>query len=233
MSIPGATRTAHILVVEDELLLAEAIRDFLEGSGYRVSVVGAGDEAMREAQQSPPDLVILDLMLPGLDGLEVCRRLRAASSVPIIILTARNQEGDRVLGFEGGADQYVAKPVSLHELLARVRAALRRSAGTGPARTVGGEVVIDRDAHRAWVRGQEVALTQVEFAVLEALVRRAGQAVSRQTLLREVWGPEFFGDEKTLDVHIHRLRAKVERDPAQPALIETVRGVGYRLEVLS
>lgn len=230
---PGGAPAAHILVVEDEPLLAEAIREFLAGSGYRVSVVRAGDEAVREAQQSPPDLVILDLMLPGLDGLEVCRRLRAVSDVPIIILTARNQEADRVLGFEGGADQYVAKPVGMYELLVRVRAALRREARTPHTKIVGGEVVIERTARRAWVRGREVALTQVEFALLEALLRRAGQVSSRRDLLHEVWGPQFFGDDKTLDVHIHRLRSKIERDPAHPVLIETVRGVGYRLEVPS
>jgi DNA-binding response OmpR family regulator len=223
---------AHILVVEDERLIADSLSYSLQREGFRVSLAQTGPEALRLAAAERPDLVVLDLILPGLDGIEVCRRLRAVSALPIIMLTARGDEMDRVSGLESGADDYLAKPFGFRELLARIRATLRRVAldqqppAAGPV--VVGEVLLDRDAHRVTKRGQVLELTGREYALLDVLMHQAGRAVGRTALLNTIWGPSWVGDPRTLDVHIRWLRLKLEDDPADPCYIQTVRGFGYR-----
>jgi DNA-binding response OmpR family regulator len=222
----------HILVVEDEPLIADSLSYSLLREGYVVSVASDGSEALRLAAAERPDLVLLDLILPGLDGIEVCRRLRAVSPMPVIMLTARGEETDRVAGLESGADDYLAKPFSFRELLARIRATLRRVAldqqppAAGPVRI--GALLLDRDAHRVLKRGLELDLTGREYALLDVLMHQAGRAIGRTTLLNNVWGPNWVGDPRTLDVHVRWLRLKIEDDPADPRYVQTVRGFGYR-----
>ncbi|NLG84724.1 MAG: response regulator transcription factor [Firmicutes bacterium] len=220
----------RILIIEDERPIAESIAFNLEREGYRVETTSDGRVGLQTILSSPPDLVILDLMLPGLDGIEVCRRVRAAGlTTPIIILTAREAEADRVLGLEMGADDYVTKPFSLRELLARVRSVLRRSemAAAAPI-VIDDRLRIDLEGREVTVAGKPVELSAKEFDLLQVLVRHRGQVLSREQLLDLVWGRDFFGDPRTVDVHIRWLREKIEPDPGNPTFILTVRGSGYK-----
>jgi DNA-binding response OmpR family regulator len=221
-----------VLVVEDEESLAGALRFNLERQGYRALVVHDGHDAIRTVEEEQPDLMILDVMLPGLDGFEVCRRVRRFSAVPILMLTARAEEIDRVLGLEIGADDYLAKPFSLRELLARVRALLRRAGGEMTAQTVdmSGNIRVSEAERRAWRDNQELSLRPREFELLAFLVRNSSIALSRQQILDGAWGTDFVGDERTVDVHIRALRELIEDEPGNPQRIITVRGVGYRFE---
>jgi DNA-binding response OmpR family regulator len=223
-----------ILLVEDETTLAETLRYNLEREGYEVIAVGDGILALERARQDQPDLVILDVMLPRLDGFSVCRILRQESDIPVIMLTARQDEIDRIAGLELGADDYIGKPFSLGELLARVRAILRRT-DRRPSNNrqvlEAGSLRIDTGSRRAWVDGAEIALSQKEFDLLVYLVRNHGIALSRDVLLERVWGYDFIGDSRTVDVHIRWLREKIEPEPGKPLSIQTVRGVGYRFEI--
>jgi len=216
----------HILVVEDEDAIADPLVEGLRREGYEVSRVATGEAAL---EAPPADLVLLDLRLPDIDGLDVCRRLRERSRVPIIVLTARGEEADRVVGLELGADDYVVKPYGLRELIARIRAVMRRTAavtdGDGPL-LIGG-LEVDERARRVTLDGREVELTPKEFELLAALARDPGAAVSRLRLLAEVWQTSWYGSAKTIDVHVASLRRKL----GDPAWIETVRGVGFRLRV--
>jgi two-component system response regulator RegX3 len=225
---------ARILVVEDEETLAEAISFLLSKEGFDVAVAATGPEAVESFDKSGADLILLDLMLPGLSGTEVCRQIRTKSSVPIIMLTAKDSEIDKVVGLELGADDYVTKPYSSRELIARIRAVLRRgeiqdSGGDGAALEVG-PVRMDTDRHIITVNGEVVAIPLKEFELLEFLMRNAGRVLTRVQLIDRVWGSDYVGDTKTLDVHIKRLRAKIEVDPANPEFIQTVRGMGYKME---
>jgi DNA-binding response OmpR family regulator len=220
-----------ILVVDDEPLITQSLKYSLELEGFRVLLAGDGQQALELAQSDSPDLVVLDLMLPGVDGWEVCRRLRQVSTVPVIMLTARGDEIDRVLGLELGADDYLCKPFSFRELLARIRATFRRISFEGLPKTTclqASGVRLDLAAHKVYRDGQELTVTQKEYDLLRTLMGRAGQVVSRAELLDLVWGVDWFGDNRTLDVHIRWLREKIEDDPSAPCLIQTVRGVGYR-----
>ncbi|HYI14909.1 MAG TPA: response regulator transcription factor [Thermomicrobiales bacterium] len=223
-----------IIVVEDEPALAEALRFNLERQGYRVTVLHDCHAAVREIQRAGPDLVVLDVMLPGLDGFEVCRRVRMHSDVPILMLTARGEEVDRVLGLEIGADDYLTKPFSLRELQARVRALLRRSAVREPSSSQvqrqSGNLRVSPAERRAWLGETEISLRPREFDLLAYLIRNQALALSRQQILDGAWGNDFVGDERTVDVHIKGLRDLVEDDPRHPTRIVTVRGVGYRFE---
>lgn len=226
-------RPQRILVIEDETGLAESLQYSLESEGYAVLTAGSGVAGLESARANQPDLIILDLMLPEMTGLDVCRQIRSWSDVPIIMLTAKDSEADRVAGLELGADDYVTKPFSMRELTARVRAHLRRLAKSGVLAESnevlrGGPIELDLDAHEARVNGTRVDLRLKEFDLLESLLRRKNRLASRDVLIDEVWGPSYFGDTKTLDVHIKRLRQKLESDPAQPAHIVTVRGLGYK-----
>jgi DNA-binding response OmpR family regulator len=233
---------SRILVVDDDATVSEVVARYLQREGFVVETVADGRTALDRALSEPPDLVVLDLMLPGIDGLEVCRRLRALAPVPIVILTARGQESDRIIGLDLGADDYVSKPFSTKELVARVRAVLRRArgplaatppsglAGPGPATThVDGDLEVDVPARQARRRGDVVALTAREFELLAFLVRHPRQAFRREELLEQVWGYRY-GDTSTVTVHVRRLREKIEPDPANPVRIATVWGVGYRWE---
>jgi DNA-binding response OmpR family regulator len=221
-----------VLVVDDEPTIAEVVSRYLERAGYRTRVASDGAEALELVARSRPDLVVLDLMLPGIDGLEVMRRLRQPDRDPIgvILLTAKGEESDRVIGLRLGADDYVVKPFSPAELVARVDAVLRR-VDTAPAQEVPielSDMTIDPAARQVFVRGEEVILTQREFDVLLFLARHPGQAFSRNQLMDAIWQYSFYTDTSTVTVHIRRLRAKIEVDPAQPRHIQTVWGVGYR-----
>jgi DNA-binding response OmpR family regulator len=233
---PPETATQTILLVEDEPTLLEALRYNLGKEGYQVVTATDGMQALDQAQEAKPDLVILDLMLPRLDGLEVCRTLRRDSSVPIIMLTAKDSETDTVLGLEMGADDYMAKPFRLRELLARVKAHLRRSemprVNPQPVfdRTQFGRISIERDSRRVFRDETEIVLTLKEYDLLDYLRTNSGKVISRDVLLDKVWGYGFAGDSRTVDVHIRWLREKIEDDPANPRHIKTVRGIGYRLE---
>jgi len=229
MSKPSAT----ILLVEDDEVIAEPLIFGLQNEGFQVLHSVNGEAGLDVARQARPDLVLLDVMLPGMDGYAVCRALRQESTVPILMITARGQEMERVMGLELGADDYIVKPFSFRELLARVRAALRRrqlDRGTEPAhnRLVAGDLVLDQTARKASRGGRPVDLTQREFDLLRTLMEHSGEALQRQDLLDEVWGVEWIGDVRTLDVHIRWLREKVEDDPSTPRYIQTVRGYGYR-----
>lgn len=221
-----------IMVVEDDLALVEALEFGLSYEGFTVVTVDDGAASLQAFQGERPDLVILDLMLPGLSGTDVCRRLRAASDVPIIILTAKDAEIDRVVGLELGADDYVTKPFSMRELTARIRAVLRRGGdGESPdtaAPIEAGGVRIDSERYEVVVRGQHIDLPPKQFLLLELLIRNAGRVLPREAIIDSVWGSSYVGDTKTLDVHIRRLRDRVEEDPHNPQLIATVRGVGYK-----
>ena len=226
-------RTNRVLIIEDEPGLAESVRYALESEGFDVVVAASGFVGLDAARRSRPDLVLLDLMLPEMSGLDVCRQIRLSSDVPIIMLTAKDSEADKVAGLELGADDYMTKPFSMRELIARVRAHLRRAAKAGVLAESnevlrGGPIELDIDAHIARVDGDEVELRPKEFELLEALMRRKNRLAARHTLIDEVWGPSYFGDTKTLDVHIKRLREKLEADSSSPAHIVTVRGLGYK-----
>ncbi len=224
-----------ILLIEDNETLAETLRYNLEREGYTVVQAADGMQGLELARQEQPDLLVLDIMLPRLDGFSVCRILRQESDIPIIMLTARQDEVDRIAGLELGADDYVSKPFSLGELLARVRAILRRTERQ-PERTnrevlEAGFLRVDVRSRRAWRDGAELTLPQKEFDLLTCLMHNRGIALSRDLLLERVWGFDFVGDSRTVDVHIRWLRGKIEPDPGQPRYIQTVRGVGYRFEV--
>lgn len=221
----------RILVIEDDPAILELITFHLKREGMQVLTARDGRRALELFNANHPDLLLLDLMLPVLDGFEVCRRVRQASDVPIIMLTAKGQEADRIKGFEYGADDYVTKPFSPKELVARIRAVLRRSNyNDGPANLSAGKLYIDRKRHRVHVGEREIELTPKEFDLLTLLMMRRGQPVDRETLLEEVWGYEFAGGTRTLDVHIRRLRQKLGDDPQQSKFIETVHGIGYRFK---
>jgi two-component system response regulator RegX3 len=223
----------HVLVVEDEASFSDPLSYLLAKEGYEVDVVENGPDALAFVERRGTDLVLLDLMLPGLSGTEVCRRIRATSSVPVIMLTAKDTEIDKVVGLEIGADDYVTKPYSSRELLARVRAVLRRAtepAELTPPTLVAGPVRMDVDRHVVTVDGQPVSLPLKEFELLELLLRNVGRVLTRAQLIDRVWGSDYVGDTKTLDVHVKRLRSKIEPDPAEPTLLVTVRGLGYKLE---
>ncbi|MEA1904246.1 MAG: response regulator transcription factor [Actinomycetota bacterium] len=230
----SADRRPHrILVVEDEPGLSQSVQYTLETEGFEVVIAESGLEAVDMTRTSEPDLILLDLMLPQMSGLDVCRQVRTFSDVPIIMLTAKDSEADKVSGLELGADDYVTKPFSMRELVARVRAHLRRARRTGVLATanevlVGGPIELDIDAHVTRVGGDEVELRPKEFELLESLMRRKNRLAARYTLIDEVWGPSYFGDTKTLDVHIKRLRQKLEKDSSRPKHIVTVRGLGYK-----
>ena len=224
-----------ILVVDDEPAIRELVRFTLERDGFRIATANEGWEALSVAKAERPDLVILDLMLPGLSGEEVCRALRAEMDVPVLMLTARKEESDRVMGLELGADDYVTKPFSPRELAARVRAILRR-AGSSRAGSVAAPeepLVVDVERRRVTLDGNPVELTYTEFELLSTLKAHPGRVFSREELLSRVWGQEFFGDSRTVDVHIRHLREKLAEDPVHPRFIETVRGVGYRFRETS
>lgn len=225
------TASRTVLIIEDEPALLDAIRYSLEREGYVVLVADDGLAGLELERRNSPDLVLLDLMLPSMQGLDVLRSLRARSSVPVIVVTARDAEADKVAGLELGADDYVTKPFSMRELVARVGANLRRSTievGDDENILVGGDVELDVGRHVASVRGIEVDLRPKEFALLEMLMERTGKLVTRDDLIAEIWGYDYFGDTKTLDVHVKRVRSKIERDPKNPEHIVTVRGIGYK-----
>jgi len=232
---PPGTRSrpvTRILIVEDEQSLSEPLAYLLAREGYETEVAEDGRSALAAFDRSGADLVLLDLMLPGLPGTEVCRELRARSTVPIIMLTAKDSEVDIVVGLELGADDYVTKPYSTRELLARIRAVLRRRLDATEETGIveAGDVRMDVERHAVTVRGVEVAMPLKEFELLELLMRNAGRVLTRGQLIDRVWGSDYFGDTKTLDVHIKRLRSKIEQDPSRPTSIVTVRGLGYRFE---
>lgn len=223
----------RILIVEDEAALAEPLSYLLTREGYETTLAADGIEALTEFDRAGADLVLLDLMLPGLPGTEVCRELRQRSSVPIIMLTAKDSEVDIVVGLELGADDYVTKPYSTRELLARIRAVLRRQTDAGDIDDgvlAAGSVRMDVDKHQVTVDGQVVPMPLKEFELLELLLRNAGRVLTRGQLIDRVWGADYFGDTKTLDVHVKRIRSKIEPDPSNPRMLVTVRGLGYRFE---
>jgi len=228
------TAAPRVLVVDDDLTVRDVVRRYLERAGYQVAVAGDGESALRLAETVRPDLVVLDLMLPGIDGLEVCRRLRTQSQMPVVMLTALGDEQERILGLEIGADDYVTKPFSPRELTLRVGSVLRR-AGTiaGPTvaleQVVDGDLVIEPGARKATLRGELLSLTAREFDLLVFLMNHEGTAFTRDDLLSKVWGWDF-GDHSTVTVHVRRLREKIEKNPAEPRRIATVWGVGYRYD---
>jgi two-component system response regulator RegX3 len=221
-----------ILVIEDEAPLAEALKYTLEKEGYEVEVAGDGALGLERFQAGGVDLILLDLMLPTLDGLEVCKRIRASSFVPILILTAKDSDIDEVLGLELGADDYVTKPFNMRKLIARIKALLRRAESDSETRSGAlewGNISMDLEKHEAYLDGNPVYLTPLEFRLLELLMRKPGKALAREYLVNQVWEGGFYGSPKTLDVHIRHLRKKIEQDPAAPSYIKTVRGIGYKL----
>ncbi len=223
----------RILIVEDEISFSDPLSYLLSKEGYEVSVAENGNDALSEFDSAGADLVLLDLMLPGLSGVDVCRALRQRSNVPVIMLTAKDSEIDKVVGLELGADDYVTKPYSSRELLARIKAVLRRQAEPEelvPTTLEAGPVRMDVMRHVVSVGGAQTSFPLKEFELLEMLLRNAGRVLTRIQLIDRVWGSDYVGDTKTLDVHIKRLRAKVEADPANPAHILTVRGLGYKFE---
>jgi two-component system, OmpR family, response regulator RegX3 len=224
----------RILVIEDEESFSDALSYLLRREGYDVEVAASGPEALGQFDRTGADLVLLDLMLPGLSGTEVCRSIRQKSAVPIIILTARDAEVDKVVGLELGADDYVTKPFSSRELVARIRAVLRRGAepeDLAASVVAAGPVRVDVERHIVTVDGQPVTLPLKEFDLLELLLRNADRVLTRGQLIDRVWGSDYVGDTKTLDVHVKRLRAKIEADPANPKHLVTVRGLGYKFSV--
>lgn len=226
-----------ILIVDDEATIVEVVALYLQREGFQVLTAGDGHAALALIEQQRPDLVVLDLMLPGLNGLEVARRLRAANSLPVIILTARGEEADRVVGLELGADDYVTKPFSARELVARVKAVLRRTHPEAPAEPAAntsilaiGGLRLDAAARTVTLEGQPISLTVREFDLLHFLMRHPGQVFTREQLLDHVWGYTFASDMSTVTVHVRRLREKIEPDPANPLFLQTIWGVGYKLE---
>jgi len=225
-----------ILLVEDEASLSEPLAYLLGKEGFDVTVADTGNAAIEMFARSGADLILLDLMLPGISGTEVCRQIRTTSMVPIIMLTAKDTEVDKVVGLELGADDYVTKPYSSRELVARIRAVLRRQSGMDEnygeeSQLIAGPVKMDVDRHIVTINGQTTPFPLKEFELLEYLIRNSGRVLTRVQLIDRVWGNDYFGDTKTLDVHIKRLRAKIEADPANPVHIQTVRGLGYKFEV--
>ena len=222
----------RILVVEDEESFTDALSFMLRKEGFTVSIATTGPDALTQFEREPADLILLDLMLPGMSGTDVCRTIRTRSRVPIIMVTAKDSEIDKVLGLELGADDYVTKPFSSRELVARIRAVLRRNVedfGDSPV-VEAGPVVIDPERHLVLVKDEPVSMPLKEFDLLEYLVRNSGRVLTRGQLIDRVWGSDYVGDTKTLDVHVKRLRAKVEADPAHPVHLLTVRGLGYKFE---
>lgn len=221
----------RILVVDDERVIVKGIKFNLENEGYEVETGFDGEEAVKQAKTGRFDLIILDLMMPKIDGLQACMRIREFSNVPIIMLTARDEDTDKVIGFECGADDYVTKPFNILELKARIRAMLRRAGGTARAlesqKLSLGAITLDSDTRSAWRNGEPVELTAKEFDIIELLAKHPGRVYSRETLLNLIWGYEYQGDDRTVDVHIRRLREKLEPNPASPVHILTKWGVGY------
>ncbi len=228
--------SAHtVLVVEDEESFVEALLVGLRREGFRVEVATDGAEALRRFDIVQPDIVLLDVMLPKVSGIDVCRQLRRRSQVPIIMVTAKSAEIDTVVGLEVGADDYISKPYRLRELVARMRAVLRRAPADAPfepstGAIIVGDVALDPDEHRVTIGGEVVALPLKEFELLHVLLANAGRVLPRETLIDRVWGSDYVGDTKTLDVHVKRLRAKIEPDPSAPTRIVTIRGLGYKYE---
>ena len=224
---------SRILIVEDEVSFSDPLSYLLKKEGYDVAIAETGPDGLAEFDKNGADLVLLDLMLPGLSGVDVCRALRQRSSVPVIMLTAKDSEIDKVVGLEIGADDYVTKPYSSRELLARVKAVLRRLSEPEdllPSTLESGPVRMDVERHTVSVQGRPASLPLKEFELLEMLLRNSGRVLTRMQLIDRVWGSDYVGDTKTLDVHIKRLRAKIEPDPANPVHIVTVRGLGYKFE---
>jgi two-component system, OmpR family, response regulator RegX3 len=226
----------HILIVEDEISFSEALAFLLEKEGFQITVAENGREALEKFDEKGADLILLDLMIPEVSGTEVCRIIRTKSQVPIIMLTAKDAEIDKVVGLELGADDYVTKPYSSRELLARIKAILRRntpgaeiSADHGSLNL--GPIKMDIDRHQVTIDSKVIPLPLKEFELLEFLLRNPGRVLTRNQLIDRVWGSDYFGDTKTLDVHIKRLRGKIEEDPANPKIIHTIRGLGYKLEI--
>jgi two-component system response regulator RegX3 len=223
----------RILIVEDEASLSEPLSFLLGREGYETTIAADGPTAIAEFDRNGADLILLDLMLPGIPGTEVCREIRTRSQVPIIMLTAKDSEVDVVVGLELGADDYVTKPYSTRELLARIRAVMRRrveAEDDGVAVLEAGDVRMDIERHTVAVRGRETAMPLKEFELLELLLRNSGRVLTRGQLIDRVWGADYFGDTKTLDVHIKRIRSKIEVTPSEPSMLVTVRGLGYRFE---
>ncbi|QRO87932.1 MtrAB system response regulator MtrA [Kytococcus sedentarius] len=218
----------HVLVVDDDSALAEMLGIVLTKEGWRVTTCGDGERALTAFRAVNPDLVLLDVMLPGKDGMSVCREIRAESGVPIIMLTARTDTHDVVTGLEAGADDYVQKPFRPQELLARTRARMRRYTPPQQAQLAVGDLTIDVQSHIVQRQGEIIPLTPLEFDLLVALARKPMQVFSRETLLEQVWGYQHAGDTRLVNVHVQRLRAKIESDPENPTIVQTVRGVGYR-----
>ena len=223
-----------VLIIEDELSFSEAITFLLKKEGFEVSVANNGQDGINLFNKEGADLILLDLMLPGVSGTEVCRQIRIKSQVPIIMLTARDTEIDKVVGLELGADDYVTKPYSARELIARINAVLRRASTSSDSIEQGvlasGPIKLDIDRHVMTLNNMPISLPLKEFELLEFLMRNSGRVLTRVQLIDRVWGSDYFGDTKTLDVHIKRLREKIEKDPANPVLIQTVRGLGYKFE---
>ena len=226
------SKSQTILVVDDEPTILKTVQAYLEADGYTVHTVVDGPSALKAARAFRPDLVVLDIMLPGIDGLEVLRRLRQESDVYVLMLTARADEMDRIVGLTVGADDYLTKPFSPRELVARAKAILRRGRGadSGEQMLTFARIRIDPNARRVWKDDAPVDLTPIEFDLLYAVARHRGRVLSREQLIEQVWGYNYFGDDRVVDVHIGRLRKKIEDDPAAPALVVTARGVGYRFE---
>jgi two-component system alkaline phosphatase synthesis response regulator PhoP len=227
-------RQKKILVVDDEASVRKLVSSYLEREGYQVLEAADGAEALSIARREHPDLLVLDLMLPEVDGLEVCRTLQAESDVFVLMLTARTEETDKLVGLGMGADDYLTKPFSPRELVARVKAILRRGQAASEAPHAGivrsGVIEMDADRHLARVDGRQLDLTAREFEILAALLSRPGMVFTREHLLEQVWGYSYYGDPRVVDVHVAKLRKKIEKDPARPEYIKTVRGVGYKLE---
>ncbi len=220
----------RLLLVEDDSTLRETLAYNLTAAGYEVTQCGDGVSALDLARETKPEVVLLDIMLPGLDGLTVCRTLRHEGAVPVVLLTARTGEVDRIVGLDSGADDYIVKPFSMGELLARLRAVLRRGRPQDETKLEAGDLTVDLLAHRAWRNDKALSLAPKEFDLLVELMRHRGAVLSRDLLVQRVWGFDFTGDTRTVDVHIRSLREKIEVDPARPVRIETVRGIGYRFE---
>lgn len=223
----------HVLIVEDEVSFSDALSFMLRKEGFEVTVASDGNAGLDAFSRHGADIVLLDVMLPGISGTEVCRQLRQVSKVPIIMLTAKDGEIDKVVGLELGADDYVTKPFSSRELVARVRAVLRRQTAVedtdaSSTELKAGPVVMDVDRHTVFVNGEEVKLPLKEFELLELLLRNAGRVLTRTQLIDRIWGSNYVGDTKTLDVHVKRIRSKIEPDPANPQYLQTVRGLGYK-----
>ena len=223
---------ARVLVVEDEESWSDPLSYMLRKEGFQVAVAATGPQALAEFDRNGADLVLLDLMLPQMSGVEVCRELRARADVPIIMVSAHDAEVDKVVGLEIGADDYVTKPYSMRELLARIRAVLRRSSDASPAPASSiltvGPILMDVDGHVVTVNGTEMSLALKEFQLLELLLRNAGRVSTRAQIIDQVWGPAYVGDTRTLDAHIKRLRSRIEPDPSAPRHLQTIRGVGYK-----